>query len=578
MKWKTAAISVAGTALLTFAGAALGATIFELDGNILNDGSTDWADLFLPGTVATPPTVKSTLPAGIQTASFFRDFIPGSTADHSTFTTGSKDIQNISGGGQASGEWQCASSNNLSSKGDIVNAYAAIEIEGSSVWLVFGSERSSNKGTAKTSFWFLQDPTVSCSAEGGTTTFMGNHVDGDLLIVADFDNGGNVTTIQAFRWVGGSNGYLDPTPVGSGNDCQNGGATANFCATVNRTATLAYPTDVPWYIETKAGTALEPRTFFEGRLNLSAYSLLKCFNRYMANTRQSTSITSTMFDYVIGDFQACGVGLTKTCTTAAIGSDGQTVSYEWNLTVENTGFAPIYNVGLKDVPNLGTCTIDDADYTSNFVQVATSLSAGGTVTKTVKCSKTGLGQNNTAYVRAKSDPALAIFDINDNLTAAHDGQGSNCSLQVTSKLGLTKACDKIELVADATDGLRIKVFSDVTLTNTGTEALYSVSVGDKDADDNPVSLVQTNASGVPCTEAGANCPETFGGDIAPGQSFYFSAEYLPESVDGDVTDPCNAYFSNTVSASGTGYISETEVPAIPETKSCKLCDCAAPAQ
>jgi hypothetical protein len=573
MKWQSAAISVAGTTMLMFAGAANAATTFELDGNIVSNGGTDWASLFLPGTVATPPAVKATLPAGIQTASFFRDFIPGSTADYSTFTTGSKDIHNISGGGQDSGEWQCTSSNNLSSKGDIVNAYATIEIDGSNVWLVFGSERSSNKGTAKTSFWFLQDPSVSCSSEGGTTTFMGNHVDGDLLIVADFDNGGNVTTIQAFQWVGGSNGYLNPTPVGTGNDCQNGGATANFCATVNRTATLAYPTDVPWYIETKAGSALEPRTFFEGRLNLSAYSLLKCFNRYMANTRQSTSITSTMFDYVIGDFQACGVGLTKACANAAIGSDGQTVSYSWDLTVENTGFAPIYNVGIKDVPNLGTCTIDGSDYSSDFVQVAASLPAGETVTKTVQCSKTGLGQNNTVYVRAKSDSGLGIFDINDSLTASHDGQGSSCSLQVTSTLGLSKSCDKIELVP-ATDGVRIKVFSDITLTNTGTEALYSVTIGDKDADGNTVTLVQTDSSGAPCTET--TC-ETFGGDIAPSQSFYFSAEYVPESVDGDVTDPCSAYFSNTVSASGTGYITENEVPAVPDTESCKLCDCAAPA-
>lgn len=575
MKRNSSLMAYAGAVILTFAGAAHGATAFELDGNIVSNGGTDWADLFTPGTMQTPPQTVGTLPAGIQTASFFRDFTPGSTADSTTFTTGSKDIHNISGGGQDSGEWQCTSSNNVSSKGDIINAYAAIEIDGADVWLVFGSERSSNKGTAKTSFWFLQDPSVACSGEGGTTTFTGNHVDGDLLIVADFDGGGNVTTIQAFQWVGGADGYLNPTPVGSGNDCQNGGATANFCATVNREVALVHPTDVPWYIETKAGNELEPRTFFEGRLNLSAFNLLKCFNRYMANTRQSTSLTSTMFDYVIGDFQACGIGVDKTCATASIGADGQTVSYGWEVTVENTGFAPIYNVGLKDVPGVGSCTIDGMDYTSDFVQVAASLGAGGTVTKTVSCSTTGLGQNNTVYVRAKSDSGLGIFDINDSLTAAHDGPGSSCSLQVTSTLGLNKACDRIELLP-ASDGVRIKVFSDVTLTNTGTEALYGVTVGDKDADDNPVSLVQTNASGVPCTEVGANCPETFTGDIAPSQSFYFGAEYVPASVDGDMTDPCNAYFSNTVSASGTGYISESTVPATPDTESCKLCDCPSP--
>ena len=549
---------------------ALAATTFELDGNIVSNGATDWASLFTAGDATTPPTTVAPLPTGIQTASFFRDFIPGSTADMSTFTTGSKDIHNISGGGRDSGEWQCATSNNLSSKGDIVDAYAAIEIDGTTAWLVFGSERSSNKGTAKTSFWFLQDPSVACSGEGGTTTFSGNHVDGDLLIVADFDGGGNVTTIQAFRWMGGADGYLNPTPVGTGNDCVNGGSTANFCATVNRTASLAYPDDVPWYIETKAGNTLEPRTFFEGRLNLSYYNLLKCFNRYMANTRQSTSITSTMFDYVIGDFEACSLGVGKTCTAAAIGSNGQNVSYTWSVTVENTGFATVYNVGLKDLPNLGTCTIDGTDY-SSFVQIASTLAAGGKVTKTVQCSKLGLGQSNTVYVRAKSDPAMTIYDINDSYTAAHDGLGSTCSLTVTSTLGLNKACDEITL-SPATTGVKINVKSNITLTNTGTEALSSVVIADEDADGNAVPLVQTDSSFATCTTA--TC-EAFTGNMAPGQSFYFSSEFVPQSVDGDVTDPCNAEFSNTVSASGTGWITGSAVGATPDSEACKLCDCAA---
>ena len=49
-------------------------------------------------------------------------------------------------------------------------------------------------GTRDVGFWFLKDGTVGCTASGGKNSkFTGNHVDGDLLIVAEYTGGGSGT-------------------------------------------------------------------------------------------------------------------------------------------------------------------------------------------------------------------------------------------------------------------------------------------------------------------------------------------------------------------------------------------------
>jgi hypothetical protein len=160
-------------------------TTFELENkssaNIKDDipaVGPDWASLFdVPGPeLASPPTgtdgvtptPKASLPTGVFKAGFFRDFLIGQTSDATTFTTGTKDIQNISGGGVVSGEWQCKKKSNLSDKGDLLNAYAAIyEHTNGNIMLAMGIERASDNGTSKVGFWFLQDDSVACDTTSG---------------------------------------------------------------------------------------------------------------------------------------------------------------------------------------------------------------------------------------------------------------------------------------------------------------------------------------------------------------------------------------------------------------------------
>ena len=63
--------------------------------------------------------------------------------------------------------WQCNRDNNVLSKNDIMNAYAAsYEVGRRRDPLHFSLECNANTGTANVAFWFLQDDTVNCESPG----------------------------------------------------------------------------------------------------------------------------------------------------------------------------------------------------------------------------------------------------------------------------------------------------------------------------------------------------------------------------------------------------------------------------
>ena len=98
---------------------------FQLDGNVLSgpDGTVggttqefDWADFFDANGAELPLT------GDFDSSTFNRDFAPlnanGSfnSSDPTTWATGSKDTQNVSGGGTISGSWECKRDSNLLDK------------------------------------------------------------------------------------------------------------------------------------------------------------------------------------------------------------------------------------------------------------------------------------------------------------------------------------------------------------------------------------------------------------------------------------------------------------------------------
>src|SRR5687767_9138843 len=126
-RWTLLGMAIA-TMLLLIAGVVLAVhdEDFQLDGDVIastttnKGGSTqtlDWDSL-----INANGTPKDPLPAGFEDAGFEKDFQnSGSTfltSDTTTFATGSKDTLPISG-------WQCNFDNNVNSKIDVMNAYAA---------------------------------------------------------------------------------------------------------------------------------------------------------------------------------------------------------------------------------------------------------------------------------------------------------------------------------------------------------------------------------------------------------------------------------------------------------------------
>jgi hypothetical protein len=353
-----------GTAVASLLVLVVGVTLavhdldFQLDGNVItspdsNVGGTtqetDWEDLFGAS------GEELTLPTGFNASGFNRDFrvnpdcvLTGSgtfcTADQTTYATGSKDTLPITPG------WQCNFDNNVNSKIDIMNSYAAAYDASGDEILYFAMERNTNTGTANVGFWFLQDENVGCSSAGGSAAFTGDHVDGDLLVVSEFTNGGVINTILVYEWEGGANGALNPDPIaggsGAGVDCSTVTGLETVCGEVN-TGTIT----TPWKTANKqdgVANSLRISEFFEAGLNLTDEGLGgRCFNTFIATTRSSTSLTATIFDFSRGSLGQC----TSTTTTTPKKGDGTT-----NITSE-----PIPATGQLLVKDSAAITVTGAD-------------------------------------------------------------------------------------------------------------------------------------------------------------------------------------------------------------------------
>ena len=307
--------------LLWVAGAqAVHDETFQLDGNVAVDAATniggntqslDWASFF------DASGNELSLPTGYDASSFKKDFNNSGTTfqtnDSSTYATGSKDTLPISG-------WQCNLDHNVNSKIDVMNSYAASYTDptGDEI-LYFALERNANTGTADVGFWFLQS-NVGCSSSGPATTFTGAHTDGDILVVSEFSGGGTVSTINAYRWNGGANGSLGTVSVAAGADCR--GATIPVDDPICGAANTASIT-TPWITAAKTlnpnvGHTLPTAQFFEAGINLTNSNLGgKCFSTFLGDTRSSTSLTATLFDFAGGTLGACTSGIVTTPQTGA---------------------------------------------------------------------------------------------------------------------------------------------------------------------------------------------------------------------------------------------------------------------
>ena len=251
-------------------------------------------------------------------------------------------------------------------KDEIINAYAAKYTgspSGDNI-LTFGADRFDNSGTAFIGFWFFKD-TVFAAPDGRfrngplATDALAEHQIGDVLVLIEFTVGGTVPTAKVFEWVGtgGSesggtlNDITGTAPVGSVFSISNGVA-------------QNIPGSCPaWDYTPKGGAPGGPiptNAFFEGAINIDAFPALagSCFSSFMVETRSAASVTSTLKDFALGQFNTCAaIEVTKTADSAAVCA-GHTTTYTY---VPHNTSGVVLDVTLVDDNETPADTSDDID-------------------------------------------------------------------------------------------------------------------------------------------------------------------------------------------------------------------------
>jgi uncharacterized repeat protein (TIGR01451 family) len=300
--------------------------LFELDGNAQTgvlDGpnasqttSHDWDQVFADaGSPATSGSFDNVGPvSGARVGSFVTDKI-NTTADDIFTGGGSKDTNGIQ-----NGPW-LFTDGKPQGKDDIEHAFASLYTDPTTkdAILYAGLDRFDNSGDSTAGFWFFVNPIGegAITKGNGTGPFTGTHTTGDILLVSDFTQGGSVSTIRVFEWVGNdTTGSL--VALNNGNPI--GGKTF---AIVN-----SAPISVPWLYTNKSKQS-QPQAgeFLEEGVNLTSLGLNPCFSTFLAETRSSQSPTATLSDFVLGSFETCDVQLPNTASVSASNfNNGQSIN------------------------------------------------------------------------------------------------------------------------------------------------------------------------------------------------------------------------------------------------------------
>jgi hypothetical protein len=360
-------------------------------------------------------------------------------------------------------------------KDDLTNAYAAgyENPDNGHLVIIYGMDRFDTSGSAQLGFWFLQQDVKPIS--GGT--WNGAHVDGDILALVNFSGGGDVPTIQIFKWIAGV-----PVSQGSGQAvlCTNGFIPAgqSFCGITNSVSVPA-----PWPYENKdvgQTTQFPPAAFYEGAIDLTALGIVGCFSQFLAESRSSTSITATLKDFAspAEGFHLCEVDVTKACANPRLNDTNDKIIYDISGQVENIAGGSVFNVALSDAPPADgafqrvDCTtgtfIDNFPFPGPLV--------GGQIicyknTLTVPLDQNGLSDTITATANTKADGTGVT--LTDQATA-------DCpNLQVNAAIQISKDCSSIVAVQSATVVAKVNVSGQVC--NTGDGPLSNVTVTDDKA-------------------------------------------------------------------------------------------------
>ncbi len=564
--------------------------VFQLEGNATTD--TGICFQVSPPLIATPgagnscPSGLTFVAFGLQTDDWANIFTGVSL--HAVATTGivtdvtNSTSDNIFTGGGAkdtnglqSGPWLWKNGK-PQGKDDIAHAYAAAYSRSSDdhTLIYFGMDRFDNSGDATAGFWFFQDSTVGLGGakSGSGTHFTGQHMDGDLLIVSDFSIGGAVSTIEVFKWVGSdaTGSLVSEATLTTNATCDPISGSSGVCSIVN-------PVPVPtggWGFTNKRGAnSFDTGEFLEGGIDLNAIfgNNIPCFTTFMAETRSSTSPTSTLSDFSPpASFPLCGIKVSKSCNGfGTVSNGGNTVSYSWTVTATNTGIGKLFDVTVVDTLPDGTTqniSLINESTTPNFL--GPKLSKSETVSFTVTCSAgvcTGSGGGsvshplsvtNTADVHAFTQPNSGGTEI---FPKPDVPQTSTCTASAPGSLKVTKHCDATHggpVLVSKNGFVVVDVPFIATVCNNepvGTgEAIANITLSDSPTADmlSPSSI----------------------SSLAPGACANVTGDYFPSAVDTGSNGLISGrfFFTDTLTASGTGAIGGDAV-SNSGSVSCPIC-------
>jgi uncharacterized repeat protein (TIGR01451 family) len=418
--------------------------IFELDRNATKQVNDDW----------------SPAPSGIFTG-IIADVTPsnplGSTGNQFQ-GGGSKDNNDIT-------EWLWTPGEPLD-KDDITDAYAVAKVNPTTVGdnhagdliIYFGMDRFANNGSAQVGFWFLKSPIgLTTTASQGGYKFSGQHTVGDVLVQSNFTQGGVISKIAVFKWVGsgGSNGSLDL--IASGADCLNANGTPKpgndaACATVNQADTPA-----PWPYTPKFGTSgtFPTGSFFEGGINITRLIPGSgCFSQFVAETRSSDPFDSRLKDFALGNFNLCRIDVQKTGTT--LSKVGDPANY--TITITNTGFVTLYKDSITDTL-LGSIASGGVNNGAN--QYVVTNTCGASLAPGASCTITLQRTIQAGDPDPLPNTVTVVYRGNQDLSgSAVSGSDDHSVNLFQPDVSIQKTADALSKVGDPVD-------FHITVTNTG---------------------------------------------------------------------------------------------------------------
>ena len=269
---------------------------FEIDGNFHNNSADDWVSALDLGVDC--PLAGKTL---LEATWVVDDIWAGNLKDVSTFTEGAKNPDNL-GPGQML--WMTTEGSGPR-KNDLTNTFFHTRMdESNNLWFVFGAETRAANGDSHLD-WEFNQAGLSYDPDDGTVIGngpVGGRTIGDLLVVANYENGGGAESLELFVWnedaPGSTTGHWEAIPLTDD----------------GTTYLVVNTTEIPALCGTSSfqpgggpSASSIPLQFAEGAINLTAFNLAPadpCLAdaTIMVKTRTSPSFTSALADFVLFAF------------------------------------------------------------------------------------------------------------------------------------------------------------------------------------------------------------------------------------------------------------------------------------